>query len=550
MSFVGMDIDRCSQLKAHLDQAAADLNAHAANVESLLAQAGIQSCQAPGEIRDVAGWAAYRARDLQKRIDRMIAANGGSGPGFRFASPTIARDAAKQEADGLKTLLQGGDAAGVAAALAKVKVYAGDPEFAAALLHALGNRRLLALLHGTVDGDGLTGIELPPAALTTLAALLATVSRAKPNDKVVKHVLDQASPAELAALMKFGGFSSAFVARAAMTILKYAPFGTGALDKKLADARQVAIDALKADPAAAKLFFKDADHLAIMSLLRDSDPSHIAVLAQAGPGLDHVLAQVAHDDSISAAAKEELATLLVPAFFDGRIVNTKQNQDPSLALSPDELVNVLAVLMTDDAARRTIFGAASAALASQVAASVPTILKHVREDQVTSAEPQANAGGQLIALVQKAYGKMLGDDAKAAEAEAEMLKTAGHMLGAVLLEGAPVGVGGAANYAIDRLADRGSNAALDRFAAADDTGPLAKSETQMRVAVAQVLAQDAGYRASLAHAGLIKNGHLVDITKDGAEERALNRWFNTPENADLQRKVADLLLQFEDEMRH
>src|SRR5438270_5357485 len=418
MSFVGMDIDRCSQLKAHLDQAAADLNAHAANVQALLAQAGIQSCQAPAEIRDVAAWAAYRARDLQKRIDRMVAANGGSGPGFRFASPAISRNAAKQQADTLKTLMKGGDAGGVADALAKVKAYAGDPVFAAALLHALGTHKLLELLRGTVDGDGTTGVELPPAALATIAALLATVSRANPDDKVVKDVLDQASPAELAALLKFGGFGSAFVAHAAVTILKYAPFGTGALDKRLTDARQVAIDALEADPAAAKLFFKDADDLAIMSLLRDTGRSHMAVLSHAGAALDRILGLVAKDGSISPAAKQELATLLVPALFDGRIVGTKENQDPSLKLSADQLIDALAILMTDDVARKTIFDAAGGALAKQVAASVPGMLANPRDRDVTSAEPQANEGGQLIAVVQKAYAKMLGDDAKAAETEA------------------------------------------------------------------------------------------------------------------------------------
>ena len=73
MSYVGLDLAKCSDLKAHLDQAAADLNAHAATVQGLLAQADIQSCRAPAELRDVAAWAAYRARDLHKRIDRARA---------------------------------------------------------------------------------------------------------------------------------------------------------------------------------------------------------------------------------------------------------------------------------------------------------------------------------------------------------------------------------------------------------------------------------------------------------------------------------------------
>ena len=65
MSYVGLDIARCSELKAHLDQAAADLYAHADTVQALLNQAGIVSCKAPAELRDVAAWANYRSRDLQ-----------------------------------------------------------------------------------------------------------------------------------------------------------------------------------------------------------------------------------------------------------------------------------------------------------------------------------------------------------------------------------------------------------------------------------------------------------------------------------------------------
>ena len=65
------------------------------------------------------------------------------------------------------------------------------------------------------------------------------------------------------------------------------------LQSKLADARKMALDALKADPEAAKLFFTYADDLAIMSLLRDPDPSHVALIAQGN--LDHLLALVAED---------------------------------------------------------------------------------------------------------------------------------------------------------------------------------------------------------------------------------------------------------------
>jgi hypothetical protein len=561
MSFVGLDIDRCCELKAHLDQACQDINAHAATVEALLAQAGIVSCRAPAELRDVAAWADYRSRDLQKRIDRMRAANGGGAPGFRFASPKVAKDAGKHEGDEIKKRLEAGDPRGAADELAKVKAYAGDPGFAAALLHALGSSTVLELLRG-IDPDGSTRAVLPPPALAALAALLATVSRANPDDPVVKSVLDHASPSELAALLKFGGFSSAFVSSAAGAILKsYPPLvgttGNYELDKKMADARQAAIDALKADPQAALGFFSNGNDQAVMSLLRDPDPKHIAVLTQALASgfasgdrvaqlaIERILRLIAKDGDISAAAKQALARLLVPAFFDDRLLNTKLNKDPSLALKPKELVDALAVLMTDDKARKTIFDAAGAALAKDVAGAVPDMLAHLHDKDVTSAEPQALDGGKIMAIVQQAYAKMLGDDAKQAEAEAEMLKTAGHILGAILLEGAPPGVGGAADYAIDHLADSGKNGAIDRLAAADETGPLSDSETQIAAAVARVLAQDPNYAASLARAGLMKNGRLVNITKFSPEERRLNNWLGLPENANLQRKIHDLLLQFE-----
>lgn len=543
MSFVGMDIDKRSQLKTHLDQAAADLNAHADRVAALLAQAGIGSSQAPAEIRDVAAWAAYRSRDLQRRIDRMIAANGGSGPGFRFASPTISRSAAKKEADTLKTLMQGGDAGGVAEALAKVKAYAGDPVFGAALLHALGTGRLLQMLRGTVDADS-TGIELPPATLTTVAALLASVARANPDDKVVKGVLDKASPAELVALLKIGGFGSDFVGRAAVTILEYSPYTVGPLDKKLADARRFAIDALKADPAAVGVFFKHADDLTYMSLLRDPDPSHVALVSAAS--LDRLLELVAHDDEISAAAKQELAKLLVPAFLDGRITNTEVDQDPKLALLVDpthnELRDALAALMTDEHARKTIFDATAIVLAKHVAQAVPEMLANLHDPSVTNVEPDAYEGGQLIRVVQQAYAQMLGDDAQNEQARAELLKTAGHLLGELILQGAPIGVGAAANYVVDHVVDGDATAALQRLAAADVTGPAGDSALQIKVAVAEVLARDETYRKSLEAAGLFKKGRLVDIKDPSPQKTLLNDWYAS--DRDLNKNVLNLISAF------
>src|SRR5436305_749477 len=150
MSYVGLDIDKCSELKAHLDQAAADLNAHASTVETLLAQADIHSCRAPAEIRDVAAWAAYRSRDLQKRIDKARAADSGAGvagpTGFRFVSDDDARKAGVEEAKKIAKLAHDDKAKDARVELDKIRPYASDPKFAAAFLGQLGPGGLAALL--------------------------------------------------------------------------------------------------------------------------------------------------------------------------------------------------------------------------------------------------------------------------------------------------------------------------------------------------------------------------------------------------------------------
>ena len=48
VSFVGLDPVRAGELASHLDQAAADLEAHAQEVARLLAQAGISSAGGAG----------------------------------------------------------------------------------------------------------------------------------------------------------------------------------------------------------------------------------------------------------------------------------------------------------------------------------------------------------------------------------------------------------------------------------------------------------------------------------------------------------------------
>ena len=77
MSYVGLDPQAASELARHLDEAARDLESHASTVAGLLDQAGIVSSAAPAQLREIAGWAAYRSRDLRRRIDKAVAADSG-----------------------------------------------------------------------------------------------------------------------------------------------------------------------------------------------------------------------------------------------------------------------------------------------------------------------------------------------------------------------------------------------------------------------------------------------------------------------------------------
>jgi hypothetical protein len=150
MSFVGLDPDRAGELAAHLDEAAADLNAHAHTVERLLADAGIVSSQAPAQIRDVANWAAYRSRDLRRRIDRIVAADHiGAGPrvpGFRFANKRGAGAAADNAAHKLRELLAKGDKRALGDELGAMAPYLADQRYAAELFKRLGPKGVLDLV--------------------------------------------------------------------------------------------------------------------------------------------------------------------------------------------------------------------------------------------------------------------------------------------------------------------------------------------------------------------------------------------------------------------
>ncbi|HEV3354523.1 MAG TPA: hypothetical protein VG076_16460 [Acidimicrobiales bacterium] len=137
-------------MAAHLDEAAADLNAHAHTVERLLADAGIVSSQAPAQIRDVANWAAYRSRDLRRRIDRIVAADHiGAGPrvpGFRFANKRGAGAAADNAAHKLRELLAKGDKRALGDELGAMAPYLADQRYAAELFKRLGPKGVLDLV--------------------------------------------------------------------------------------------------------------------------------------------------------------------------------------------------------------------------------------------------------------------------------------------------------------------------------------------------------------------------------------------------------------------
>ena len=153
MSYVGLDPQAAGELARHLDEAARDLESHASTVASLLDQAGIVSCEAPAQLREIAGWAAYRSRDLRRRVDTMLAADsGGAGaraPGFRFASTGGAQKAGAEEADKICGLLDGHHPKKLAEELAKATAYLADSDFAAGLFKSLGPKATFDLLSAT-----------------------------------------------------------------------------------------------------------------------------------------------------------------------------------------------------------------------------------------------------------------------------------------------------------------------------------------------------------------------------------------------------------------
>jgi hypothetical protein len=156
-AFVGLDPAAASELAQRLDEAAADLEAHAHTVADLLAQGGVSS-SAPAEIRDVAGWARYRSRDLRSRIDRIVKESGGQTAvelrGFRFANRDEAKTAGRDNAKKVERLLRSHDTKQLNDALDALKRYGNDPAYVAAFFKGLGPARVYALLTATAGQDG------------------------------------------------------------------------------------------------------------------------------------------------------------------------------------------------------------------------------------------------------------------------------------------------------------------------------------------------------------------------------------------------------------
>ena len=127
MGFVGLDPQAATALAGTLGSVVQDLHGHADAVDGLLRQAGFQS-DASRIMHEVGDWAAYRRRDLQRRIDKIVAADTGAvdglPAGFRFADPDKAVKAGQQEADRIKWLLAKAKPKDVDAELARIEQYA------------------------------------------------------------------------------------------------------------------------------------------------------------------------------------------------------------------------------------------------------------------------------------------------------------------------------------------------------------------------------------------------------------------------------------------
>src|SRR5437588_8498619 len=519
MSYVGLDIDKCSELKAHLDQAAADLNAHASTVEALLAQADIHSCRAPAEIRDVAAWAAYRSRDLQKRIDKARAADSGAGvagpTGFRFASDDDARKAGIDEAKKINGLVHGGKDKDVRAELDKIRPYASDPKFAAAFLRQLGPDGLAALLH-MLAGDGERNAKHPEAVLRDmglLAGMLARLSTSKrPEDqKLSNDLLDRLRKpdlvGELAVLLTFGGFSSSFTADAARSILgansgEAATAALAVMGLTHLRPRDIALQALDKDPEAAYLYATRASMDELRALLDDPGDKDGGALAakvlQTGlldarenPGhdlkliedaLERVMLAIAKGAPLTDAARLAVAKAMYPAFMNGHI-GAQAGFGPSLSstekgfnLPRESMQKCFAELMKNNASRAE--------------------LERGVRDYTAQALAESIATGKDFDVVARNVGSLLGIANRAARDDVDwkgepvdfglsILRSSGHVAVGVVSKytgpAAPL-VGAAGNYGVDKGVDK-----LEGDQAASEAGARMSIDNKTDAEVAAVL---------------------------------------------------------------
>ena len=547
MSFVGIDIDRCVELKAHLDQACRDLNAHADTVRALLAQAGIVSCQAVAELRDVAAWADYRARDLQKRIDRARAADSGVPPGSRFGgSERKAEEAGIAEAKRLKDILSdpNPDPGALNAELARIKGQADDPAYAAALVRQLGSK-FLDLLKRIDDPSH---PRLMPDALAALATLLATVSRTAPFGdkalKVVKNVLDNATAAELATLLQNAQFDSGFTAKAAQVVLtKYTRteidsawrVGLGDVEEQY---RQAAISALQRDPTASFLFVKDAskgDAAALRSLLEE--PKDTGILTNAFARYKHdandddcrvVLGRVikvigSGVPKMSGGEKQDMAAALRPSFLNGDVTKVADHNFTdagklAMGVNDTELEKCLAALMSDKTARAMLIVNAGDYVAKVIAKDVDKLEPHLLDNTQVDLNHDGKAVGALYTLMDDAMSDAMNQKIDKVNIELAIIGSAGHTLGSLgvaatgVTGGASTVAGAGAGLMIDQGVDAYKKDRLEAIKVDFGGAPGNKPKEAVTVALVQALKDRPEYKGTFTgpYAKLIdpKTGEL------------------------------------------
>ena len=576
MSYVGLDIDKCSQLKAHLDAAAADIRAHADRVQALLVTAGIQSCQAPGELRDVAAWADYRSRDLQKRIDRARAAEQATRPrvgaGFALQTPDDARKAGIKEAKKLTGLVRAGKDKDARAELDRLRAHASDPNFAAGFLGQLGPEGLAALLH-MLAGDGERNRKHPEDVLRDMgfiAGMLAGLSNGSDADrKLANKLLNRLRKpdlvGELAVLLSFGGFSSKFTADACRSIL-----GANASAAAIAALavmglthlrpRDIALQALGKDPEAAYLYVTRASMDELRALLDDPGDMDGGALAakvlQTGlldarathPGdlkhiedaLERVMLAIAKGAPLTNPARLAVAKALYPELVSGTVAlqAALQTHGPSTAdgfnVSKENMERVFAELMKNDKSRAELQRGISDYMGAELAKAISA------GKDVPGALMQA---GSLLGVVTIAERKYLHGKATSDDFALGVLRDAGHIaVGAISKYTGPAAPVTAAVG--DHLVDKGVGGIEAGKAAKEQTDAKAADDAitvQVRALLAQAYYAKPEYRA-LVTSPLPKDlqdadGNLKAITPGTPDANRFYIWLK--QNTSFMSAIAD-----------